>query len=157
MPTTIHMSEIWQAGRLLGRFGGTLLAPNIRVEMYGAKMVIKENNVEVFSMKKLAVVDAPEGLTLLIDYPKTAEGQDGRGWGILGMLIALYHGQSKGCALLELGTEIEMTHGSLSLWGKFGIGKRNNIPLLFSLNKGPEWVLTHCHQEDRKITDFVLR
>ncbi len=153
MPTVIPMIEIFQAGRNLGRFGGTLLPGGILVEMYGSKMVLKENGVVVFTMKTVKVLDT----TLLIDYPRTVEGQDGRGWGILGMLIALYHGRLKGCTEIDLGSMIEQTSSSVGFWTKFGIARMNGTPLLYALERGIGWVLGHCPQADRKVTDFVLR
>jgi hypothetical protein len=146
------MGEIMQAGNTLFKFGGNVLPGNIKVEMYGHKMVIKENGQEVFTMKKLQVNDN----VILVDYPRTAEGQNGRGWGILGMLIALYHGISKGCTQINLGSQIEQTNASMGFWGKFGIARMDGTPLRFALDRGIGWVLVHCQQRDRKVTDFVL-
>jgi hypothetical protein len=152
MPTTIRMVKVLLAGHDLFRFGGNSLTGKIKIEMYGNKMVIKEDGKEVFSMKKVQVIKGD----LLLDYPKTAKGQNGRGWGVLAMLIALYHGQSKGCKTVALGSEIEHTRGSLSFWSKFGISNMYNNPLLRALEKGIGWVLKNCTQSDNTITDFVL-
>lgn len=153
MSTSIYMIELMRVGINLTKFGGNMLPGNIRVEMYGSKMIIKENEIKVFTMKKIKVV----GDALLVDYPKTEKGQDGRGWGILAMLIALYYGQSKKCTKVDLGSMIEHTTASLGFWTKFGISKMNGTPLNFAFDKGIRWVLEHCPQRDRKITDFVLR
>ena len=153
MPTIIRMVTIMQAGQKLFQFNGFSLTGRIKVEMYGNKMVIKEDGKPVFSMKKVQVNKE----VLLVDYPKTVEGQDGRGWGVLGMLIALYHGLSKGCTAVSLGSEIEHTHGSLAFWSKFGIANMYNNPLLRALDRGIEWVLTHCPQTEKVITEFVLK
>ena len=153
MATSISMTLIWTAGKNLGRFGGTQLPDEISVEMYGEKMVIKQKTKQVFSMKKVAIVDTD----LLIDYPKTAEGQDGRGWGMLAMLIALYYGQSKGCTQVQLGSQIEQTTKSMSFWTKFGIARMGGTPLLTALERGIGWVLKNCRQEDKVLTEFVLR
>ena len=155
MPTTISMATIMQAGHRLFRFGGFCLTDKIKVEMYGTKMVLKESGKEIFSMKKVQVIEHDK--TLLLDYPKTAKGEDGRGWGVLAMLIALYHGQSKGCTTISLGSEIEQTRGSLSFWTKFGISNMYNNPLLRSMERGIGWVLENCPQSDDTITEFVLR
>jgi len=153
MPTVIPMLDIMQTGQTLGRFGGSLLPGDISVEMYGNKMVIKQKGKQVFSMKQVSVVDNH----LLIDFPKTAEGQDGRGWGILGMLIALYHGAFKNCTDIHLGSQIEQTRASMGFWSKFGIARMEGTPLQFAFDRGIAWVLRNCEQEDKKITNFVLR
>lgn len=153
MTTSIYMSEIMQVGRNLEKFGGNVLPGNIKVEMYGSKMVIKENGIEVFTMKKVKIIEK----ILLIDYPKTSNNQDGRGWGILAMLIVLYYGQSKGCTQVDLGSIIEQTTASMGFWTKFGIARMNGTPLMIAFERGIRWVLEHCPQRDRKITDFVLR
>ena len=142
-----------QAGQTLGKFGGTLLPGDILIEMYGCKMVIKQKGKQVFSMKKVVVIENH----LLLDYPKTIEGQDGKGWGILGMLIALYHGAFKRCTDINLGSQIEQTRASMAFWSKFGIARMEGTPLKFAFDRGISWVLEHCTQEDRKITNFVLR
>ena len=151
MPTSIYMIQIMQASHTMHSFFGAQLPSNILVEMRGSKMIIKENNHQVFSMKTLKVINN----SLLIDYPKVVDGQGGRGWGILGMLLALYYGLSQNCNRVELGSEMEIS--SYGFWSKFGISKMSGVPLMLALGRGLGWVLAHCPQRDRKITDFVLR
>lgn len=153
MPTSIYMSEIMEVGKNLSKFGGNELPGNIRVEMYGDKMVIKENRVKVFTMKKVVAIDNK----LLIDYPKTENGQNSRGWGMLGMFIALYYGLSQRCTVVDLGSQMEMTIASMAFWTKFGIAGMNNNPLSRAFDRGITWVLANCPQRDGKITDFVIR
>lgn len=153
MPKNIYMTSIQEAGRELFKLGGYKLPGAISVEMYGQKMVIKENGTEVFTMKKVQV----EERALMVDYPRTKDGEGGRGWGVLGMLIALYHGVSKGCNRVVLGTQIEQTRGSLSFWTKFGIARMDGTPMQTVFDRGIGWVLANCRQNDRVLTEFVLR
>ncbi|MCX9156327.1 hypothetical protein OPU71_09360 [Niveibacterium sp. 24ML] len=152
MPTTIPMIQVYHLGTELFSGRRLRLTDTITVEMEGKKMVICEASVPVFSMKMVQVV----GKALLVDYPKTAAGQNGRGWGVLAMLIALYHGVSAGCTKVELASAIEQTRASLSFWGKFGIARMNGTPLRYSLERGLGWVLANCTQNSKESTDFVL-
>ncbi|GGA38616.1 hypothetical protein [Dyella nitratireducens] len=152
MPTIIPMSRIFQAGRHLGK-GKVMLSDHIEVEMDDSTMIIKEKGLCVFSMKKM---DAA-GDYLLLDYPQIAEGQGGRGWGILGMLIALQHGLFMGCQKISICSPIQMTRVSTRFWLKFGINDVGNPLIRLVHEKAIKWVLDNCEQRFKEATDFVLR
>ena len=151
MPTIISMMQINEASQNLMRIRRTNLAPNIWVRLDVNTLIITEGVKQVFSMKNLSVI----GDVLFIDYPKNAEGEHGRGWGFLGMLIALHFGLSSGCRYIELGTEIESN--SRGFWAKFGILGRHQIPLNSVLDKGISWVRENHTQHNRAYICFTLR
>ena len=153
MAQDIDLSLIMKAGQNLFQFGGVTLPGNITAEMYGAKMVIKEGTTIVFTMKLVKIIDDE----LMVDYPKTAEGQAGRGWGLLGMLLALYYGQYKGCTSVALGSEIEIENkGSVKLWAKFGIPKSSGTPMQHCLSKIRTWILSNCQQANQDVITFHM-
>ncbi|MBL8111960.1 MAG: hypothetical protein JNK60_03685 [Acidobacteria bacterium] len=150
----IPMTAVWIAGRALaGGAPSTVLPGGIQVLLEGGRLEIRERGKTVFSMKKCSA----KGANLVIDYPHTIEGQEGRGWGILAMLIALYYGLSSGCTNIELGSQIENTHASTSFWGKFGIANMLHNSLHGALDHGIRWVLTNCPQRAPEYTDLVIR
>jgi len=149
MPTIIAMQMIREAGKNLCK--GVSLPGSVKVQMFGSKMVMAVKKEEVFHMRMVKVIDR----TLWIDYPKTAKGQEGRGWGILGMLIALYYGKSQNCSNVELNTAIEAD--SIKFWAKFGIGTKTGTTVENGLTKGFIWVLGNCPQRLNQPTEFVLR
>lgn len=116
-------------------------------------MEIREKGKTVFSMKKCSA----KGTNLVIDYPHTIDGQEGRGWGILAMLVALYYGLSCGCTNIELGSQIEPTRASTGFWGKFGIANMLHNSLRGALDLGIQWVLANCIQRGPEHTDLVIR
>jgi hypothetical protein len=152
MPKYILMTKVYAAANELPQTTARL-AHGIVVSMQASHVSIKEHGNLVFTMKKLEVA----GTDLIVDYPQEKQGQEGRGWGILAMLMALYHGFQRGCTTVKLGSQIEQTTKSVSFWGKFGIARMDGTPLVSCLKQGIQWVVTHCPQEDRKITGFVLR
>ena len=156
MPIVIGMLRIWQAGKTLA-VRRHVLADGVVVGMEGAGMRILENEEDVFTMKTVSIVDDPGMKSLLIDFPKVKDGQEGRGWGMIGALLTFYYGLEKGCTNVQLGSQIEGTPESTRFWRDVGIQNMTNNPLRHCMDTAIEWVVTKCPQREKAITEFVVR
>jgi len=111
MPTTILLRRVIDCAKLLDSGHPIEMATGVRAVLSGGKLTITENGTTVFHMK----VMVQGGTHLDLDYPRTVDGQQGRGWGRLGLLLALRYGLHKGCITAAAGTQLEP--GSYSFWG----------------------------------------
>jgi len=110
MPTTILLQRVIDCAKLLDSGHSIEMATGVRAVLGGGKLTITENGTTVFHMKVML-----QGTHLNLDYPRTVDGQQGRGWGRLGLLLALRFGLHRGCTTVAAGTPLEP--GSHSFWG----------------------------------------
>ncbi|WP_148059416.1 hypothetical protein [Sinobacterium caligoides] len=123
MPKDIELSTVILCAKQLDNRGHYFsLGNGITVNKSSGKIRIYENGYQVFSIKATIA-----GSSLSVDYPKTVAGEEGRGWGILGMLLALRHASHQNCSTVIAETQFEL--GSYAYWEKFGIthSRQRNI------------------------------
>ena len=109
MPTTIHLERLIVCAENLYSGVSIELATGVRAQLLGNKLVITENGTVVFHMKVIV-----HGTHLDLDYPRTTDGHEGRGWARLGLLLALRYGMHAGCTTAAAATQLEP--GSYSFW-----------------------------------------
>ncbi len=114
MPTTIQLERLIACAKELGSGHSLELAIGVRVRLQGGKLIIYEGGLPVFHMK-ISVQDTH----LELDYPRTVDGHQARGWGRLGLLLALRFGMHAGCTTAAAGTQLEPD--SYSFWAAAGL------------------------------------
>jgi hypothetical protein len=124
MPKTILLQTIRNTAQKLTPGGGALsLCTGITVELQGTEMTIKEDGRDVFKFTRLFI----EGDALITDYPVTPEEERGRGWATLGILLALYWGEAKGCKKCGYQTELELNTAAIQFWGLIQKGNKTDL------------------------------
>lgn len=114
MPITIQLEQVIACAMSLDSGHGFTLAPGVTARLAAGALIIEENGSTVFHMKVRV-----EGTHLVVDYPRTLEDQQGRGWARLGLLLALRYGLHMGCTTAAAGTQLES--GSYGFWVPAGL------------------------------------
>lgn len=115
MPITIQLEQVIACALSLDSGHAFTLAPGVTAQLAAGALVIKENGGTVFHMK----VRVEGGGHLVLDYPRTLDDQQGRGWARLGLLLALRYGLHMGCTTAAAGTQLEP--GSYAFWVPAGL------------------------------------
>jgi hypothetical protein len=115
MPITIQLEQVIACALSLDSGHGVTLAPGVTAQLAGGALVIRENGETVFHMK----VRVEDDDHLVLDYPRTQDDQQGRGWARLGLLLALRYGLHVGCTTAAAGTQLESS--SYGFWSPAGL------------------------------------
>lgn len=125
MPKTIMLQTIREVAEKLTSGATLTLYTGIAVSLQGMEMKITEDGREVFKFTRLLI----ENKALVMDYPVTPKEERGRGWGSVGLLLALYWARAKGCKKCGYQTELEMTTEAIRFWGGIQKGSKTDLEL----------------------------
>ena len=117
MPRTISLDKVIECAVNLHDGQIHALAPGVTVRLTGSRMTIFEDGVPVFWFTTMRVEERGLVRYLYLDRCETQELQRRRGWGKLGLLIALRYGLAHGASETGTGTEVELTSAALAFWG----------------------------------------
>ncbi len=122
MPT-FEIRTIRNAAQRLRPNGSRIpLGIGVYIEMTSTTLRIQENGMEVF---KISV--EINGYQLWLDRAETSLSQRRRGWGSLGLLIALYYGSIRGATTVGTATDVERS--ALRFWNTIYKNSRASITL----------------------------
>lgn len=99
--TTIALDTIEACGNKIGSTKVDL-GNDITAEIKGQTLYLYQRRSQVFDM----AVQIHDG-NLELDRPVTEESQRNRGWGRLGLLLALFYGRANGATTVSTGTFVE--------------------------------------------------
>ncbi|MEO8020377.1 hypothetical protein [Polaromonas sp.] len=114
MPITIQLEQVIACAKSLDSGHVFTLVTGVTARLAAGALAIEENGNIVFHMKV-----KKEGSNLILDYPRTQDEEQGRGWARLGLLLALRYGLHMGCTTAAAGTQLETN--SYSFWVPAGL------------------------------------
>jgi hypothetical protein len=134
MAMTIQLAQLVEVARSNGTGA---LGDGVSATLNGATLRLTFNGLPVFKIN----VDV-QGTNLTLDRAETPLGERGRGWGRLGLLLALRWGAAQGCTTADLGTQVEM--GAWMFWGGLQYGTKRSLQSAIIAEM--RWINTHIAQ-----------
>ncbi len=149
MPLSIELNNVINCAKQLQSGHPVNLGGGVTAKLNRGKMTLIELGRDVFCMKVRI-----HGNILYVDYPRTVDGEGGRGWGHLGMLLTLRYALEQGCSRVAADTQLELD--SYGYWVRFGIQFSIPSDLTKAIVKAMRWIHEKIPQPSARGTSVMV-